>query len=224
MPKPAPSPKRRRRSAPPLDLGNGFGFPFRQEVRVPSSLSGKAEALARSVLDAAGFDPASVSGADAARDQAGTTGFQFWIGERGLRRRSVTSSTAVIPIIAVFVCGSILGGLDAYIVGSPVVGVFWVLGAAGASLIFWLRFGGTYDSDLVMVTVAPPPAPSSPEVPVVFWAARVRSQIHSDVREPAVVSGPLKLAAELGSLVHEFERRATTPPRGPVRNGAPVAA
>ncbi|HTT45467.1 MAG TPA: hypothetical protein VMH38_05570, partial [Thermoplasmata archaeon] len=140
--------------------------------------------------------------------------------ERGLRRRGVTSSTAVVPIIAVFVAGSILGGLDAYIVGSPLVGVFWVLGAAATSGIFWLRYGGTYDSDLVLLTVSTSALSSgtnSDGVSVVVWAGRVRSQIHSDVRVPAIVDGPLKLAREVGSLVREFQRRVVGPATGVAR-------
>ena len=47
--------------------------------------------------------------------------------------------------------------------------------------------GGTYDSELVMVTVTRSSPPRAP-VPRVFrlfrWAARVRFEIHSDVRVP----------------------------------------
>lgn len=174
---------------------------------MPSDLAPNADAIAKSVLGSAGFVTASLYGTDNPSDGGNS---RYWIGERGIRRRSVTSSTAVIPIVAVFVAGSILGGLDAYIVGSPLVGIFWVLGAAVASLVFWVRFGGTYDSDLVMVTVArASETTSATTLPVVFWGARIRSQNHSDVREPSVVSGPLKLAAEIGALVREFERRTS---------------
>lgn len=211
--------KNRLRAAPPLDLSSGLGFPFRQEVRVPPEAAPRAELTARAVLQAAGFElqPRSNSGEIPGTSVPAGTG--VWVGERGLRRRGVTSSTAVVPIIAVFVAGSILGGLDAYIVGSPVVGVFWVLGAAVMSGIFWLLYGGTYDSDLVLLTVSTSGAASvvgSEGVSVVVWAGRVRSQIHSDVRVPAIVDGPLKLAREVGALVREFQRRVVGP--GPGRS------
>ncbi|MFI5413785.1 MAG: hypothetical protein ACHQ0I_04290, partial [Candidatus Lutacidiplasmatales archaeon] len=76
------------------------------------------------------------------------------------------------------------------------------------------RYGGTYDSDLVLVTISEarsnsPPGTSS--LTVVFWAARVRSQVQSDLRLPSVISGPLKLAAELGGLVRRFRQQMGLP-------------
>jgi len=207
--------RKRRGVAPALDLSSGLGFPFRQEIRVPADVAARAEAAARAVLQAAGFELVPWSGPEETPGARALEETRVWVGERGLRRRGVTASTAVVPIIAVFVAGAILGGLDAYIVGSPLVGILWVLGAAALSGIFWLRYGGTYDSDFVMLTL-PKPRPSSGPAPgavsVVFWAARVRSQIRSDLRVPTVVSGPLKLASEVGTLVREFQRRVAAPP------------
>lgn len=211
----ARSRRKRRRVAPALDLSGGLGFPFRQEARVTGDILPRAEDAARDVLGKAGFElvrrpgPEHVAGANPPGD------LRVWIGERGLRRRGVTASAAVVPIIAVFVAGSILGGLDAYIVGSPLVGILWVLGAAATSGVFWLVYGGTYDSELVMLTLGnlKPTSDVGPVVvSTVFWAARVRSQIRSDIRVPTVVDGPLKLAAEVGSLVRDFERRVSLPP------------
>jgi len=207
-------PLKRRRTAPALELGPDFGFPFRQEVRVPAGARPLAESTARAVLGEVGFELVALP-TETTASGGGPPGLgSVWVGERGLRRRGVTSSAAVVPIIAVFVAGSILGGLDAYIVGSPLVGIFWVLGAAGASAIFWWRYGGTYDSDLVLVTISEarsnsPPGTSS--LTVVFWAARVRSQVQSDLRLPSVISGPLKLAAELGGLVRRFRQQMGLP-------------
>jgi hypothetical protein len=42
---------------------------------------------------------------------------------------------------------------------------------------------------------------------VVFWAARVRSNIRADQRVTDVVSSPLKLAAEVGELARTLERQ-----------------
>jgi hypothetical protein len=214
----ARSRRKRRGIAPPLDLSSGFGFPFRQEFPIAPEAASRAEDTARAVLQGAGFELDSRSGSRGIPGIPLLADSRVWIGERGLRRRGVTSSTAVFPIVAVFVAGSILGGLDAYIVGSPLVGIFWVLGAAATSGIFWLVYGGTYDSELVMVTVTksePASGSGAQGVSVVLWAARVRSQIHSDVRVPSVVDGPLKLAREVGTLVREFQRRVVAPAARP---------
>jgi len=214
--------KRRRKSrgAPPLDLSAGLGFPFRQEVPLSPELAPRATATARAVLESAGFEPIAAPRPEYGAPVRGVDP-RVWVGERGLRRRGVTASTAVLPIIAVFVVGSILGGLDAYIVGSPTVGIFWVLGAAATSGVFWLRYGGTYDSELVMFTVSEPNSdPKSGNPSVVFWAARVRSQVRADVRMPSTVDGPLKLATEVGTLVREFRRRLVPSMAGPASGTA----
>jgi len=181
---------------------------------VPAVAASRAETTAAAVLQAAGFDLVRRSGSDSALVGAFPGDAHVWLGERGLRRRGVTASTAVVPIIAVFVAGSILGGLDAYITGSPLVGILWVLGSAVTAGIFWLVYGGTYDSELAMVTLSTsrPIADAGPQdVALVLWAARVRSQVHSDLRVPSVVDGPLKLAREVGALVREVERRLNPP-------------
>jgi hypothetical protein len=195
-----------------LDMSSGIGFPFRQEIHVPAVAASRAETTARAVLQAAGFDLVGRSGSDLALAGALPPDIHIWVGERGLRRRGVTASTAVGPIVAVFIAGSILGGLDAYITGSPLVGIFWVLGAAATSGIFWLVYGGTYDSELAMLTLSESRPDAGPaEVALVLWAARVRSQVRSDLRIPSVVDGPRKLAREVGALVREVERRLAAP-------------
>ena len=170
-----------------------------------------------SILEDAGFTPFPSSGLDRILGTSKDRYSLAWVGERGVRRRGMTSSTAVVPIAVVFVAGAILGGLDAYILGSPLVGVLWVLGAAATSGIFWLRFGGTYDSDLILLTVSHRTSGDpggAGWASVVLWGARVRSHIQADLRLPEVVSGPIKLASEIGSLSREIRRRLVTTESG----------
>lgn len=206
-------PQKRRGATPSLDLDFAFELPYHQEARLPVEEASRAQATARAVLRDAGFDTLRETDWVGMPVDSPAWDVSFWLGERGVHRRSVTSSTAVLPIITVFVAGSILGGIDAYIAGSVVVGVFWVLGAAGAAGFFWLRFGGTYDSDLAMVTLSKPratPASGPGSISVVFSVGRLRSQVRSDERLPSVVSGPFRLLEEAGSLSREFERRTAT--------------
>lgn len=215
-------PRARPRLGRPLDLSSVAGFPLRQQLRIASDPESRAEAVGRAVLEEAGFVHLERSGVEEASTGSSPSPSLTWVGERGVRRQGVTSSTAVVPMIVVFAAGAILGGLDAYILGSPEVGIFWVLGAAATSGLFWLIYGGTYDSDLILLSVsrpAPTATASATSVVIVLWAARIRSQIRADRRFPSVVSGPLKLAAEVGQLVRELDRRMARPTPGPRRAG-----
>jgi len=220
---PVPRSPPRRRTRRPLDLSSLRGFPFRKQLGIDSDAEGRAETIAPAVLEEAGFT--RLVGPEIEADWAGRASQSSltWVGERGVRRQGVTSSTAVIPMIVVFAAGAVLGGLDGFLLGSPEIGIFWVLGAAGLSGLFWLVYGGTYDSDLVLLSVLRP-APLSESRPnsvsIVLWAARIRSQSRADRRYPTDVSGPLKLAAEVGQLVGECERRMTTA-RPPPRSATP---
>ena len=206
--------KVRGRLGRPLELALLSGFPLRQEIVLRPDPGRRAEAITPAVLEHAGFTAIDGTGLERTLGPSGARYSLMWVGERGLRRRGVTASTAVVPIIVVFLAGAILGGLDAYILASPIVGIFWVLGAAATSGVFWLLYGGTYDSDLVLLTVAHPDTPSVPSAggaSIVLWAARVRSHVQADLRVPEVVTAPLKLAAEVGSLSREFIQRLSHP-------------
>lgn len=200
-----------------MDLSSGLRFALRREVPLPMDPGPRAEAIARAVLDEAGFERVRrsvLSGSTGGTPLAET---RTWVGERGVRRRPGTSSNAVPPIVTLFFAGCVLGGLDAYILGSLLVGALWVLVAAGAAGAFWLLYGRVYDSDLAMVTLSEP-RPDRPSgagsASVVFWAARVRSHIHSGVRVPTIVSAPMRLASEVGVVSREFQRRMSEPAGG----------
>jgi len=144
------------------------------------------------------------------------------VGERWLPRTRGTASTAFGPIVTVLVAGGLLGGLDAYIASSLIVLGYWLAGSAVVALVFWVRYGRVYDSDVAMVSLSglsvDPPSgdaagQSAPHV--VFWASRIRSQVHSGVRVIAGATGPIWLASEVGSWAREYERRVSQPEVGP---------
>jgi len=208
---------KRRWGTPDLDLSSGLRFALRREVQLPVDPGPRVAAAAHAVLGEAGFEPVRRLGPSGSSNGAPLVDVGAWVGERGVRRRGGTASTAVVPMITVFVAGCILGGIDAYILGSLVAGLLWALAAAAVSGAFWLRYGRIYDSDLAMVTRSNPlsESPASPgSVSVVFWAARVRSQIHSGVRIPIIVSAPMRLATEIGAVSREFQRRMSEPVGG----------
>jgi hypothetical protein len=208
---------KRRWGTPPLDLSSGLRFVFRREVRLPPDSGPRLEEVAQAVLEDAGFEPVRGSRPARGTNDLSSPEGRAWVGERWLPRRRGTASTTRLPIVTLLLAGCVLGGLDAYISNSLVVAGYWFVGAVGVSVAFWVRYGRTYDTDVAQVTlsgptVSPPPGPGLPSV--VFWASRVRSQVHSGVRVPTGVSGPIWLAAELGELAREFERRMSGPGDG----------
>jgi hypothetical protein len=210
-------PPKRRWGTPDLDLSSGLRFALRREVPLPAEPGPRAEAVARAVLEEAGFERvrrAVPSGTLGGAPSAKASG---WVGERGVRRRPGTAPNAVPPIVTLFLAGCVLGGLDAYILGSVIAGALWVVVAAGAAGAFWLLYGRVYDSDLAMVTFSEPspgPPAGAGSVSAVFWAARVRSHIHAGVRVPTIVTAPMRLASEVGVLSREFLRRISDPSAG----------
>jgi hypothetical protein len=207
---------------PMLDLGEGIRFLFRREVPLPTDVGPHVPTVASAVLVAAGFE--AIQRPSRPSDPKATPGIDpdSWVGERWLPRRRGTASTAFLPIITVLAAACVLGGLDAYISNSLVTVGYWLLGAAVLSAAFWLRYGRVYDTDVAMVTFAKPAEGSPPTAPasVVFWAVRVRSQTHSGTRLPAGVTGPIWLAAELGEIAREFQRRIAEPPARPGPSGS----
>jgi len=206
---PNPPRTRKGRIAGRIDLDYLPGFPLRQEVALPFDPGSQVEAVTRAVVEEAGYSFYGASDARPPPDGTVSRSSVSWTGERGLRRRGTSASTR-IPMAVVFVGGIVLGAVDAYITNSLLVGAYWVLGGAGVAGLFWLRYGGDYDSDLIQVTVArsaagPPPTPRP--VSVVISAARIQSQIRASVRVPAMVTGPLRLAREIGSMGREIQRR-----------------
>lgn len=168
----------------------------------------RAEDVARAIAEKAAFRPIDPVGFHPLGVRTGFRASWVWVGERGLRRRG-TSSTTRLPMAVVFGAGILLGAVDAYIAGSVVVGAYWALGGAAVAGIFWLRYGGTYESELLSVEIARPVdsgASSSTAVSVAFAAGRIRCQIRAGLREPSAVSAPLRLAREVGSLSREFRK------------------
>lgn len=217
-------PPKRPWSAPRLNVSGGLRFVFRKEVRLPSDPGPSVEATAQAVLTEAGFEPVRLPRSPKDAGNSLPTDPEAWVGERWLPRRRGTASTTRTPILTLFVGAGLLGGLDAYIANSPVILGYWLLGAAVVALVFWARYGRTYDTDVAMVSVsrtAPNTTPGSGSTAVVFGASRVRSQVHSGIRVPTGVSGPIWLAAELGDLAQEFEQRVAAAGGAPAPKTVP---
>ncbi len=126
--------------------------------------------------------------------------------ERHVRR--VAAGRPVRASIAALVgAGAALGGLDAYVVGSMILAAPWVAAGVFVALFLWLRYGRSYESEVVGVALLPPEAGSPGEQPGVVWTAgRIRSVTLGGSRAAVeVVDCPVALMEALSRMVHRFE-------------------
>ena len=140
------------------------------------------------------------------------------IAERKVRRVATSRSMRVSMAILVG-AGAGLGGLDLFVAGSWVYAVPWVLVAAVGAFLLWLRYGRSYESEVVAVSVLPstaaPERPtggaSGPDAALVTWSAgRIRSVAFAGVRAAVDVKDcPVSLMEALAQMVRRFQSGAS---------------
>jgi hypothetical protein len=144
--------------------------------------------------------------------------FGMLIAERKVRR--VATSRSMWVSMAVLVgAGAGLGGLDLFVAGSWVYAVPWVVVAAIGAFLLWLRYGRSYESEVVTVSVLPstaaPERPaggaSAPGATLVIWSAgRIRSIAFAGVRAAVDVKDcPVSLMEALAQMVRRFQSGAS---------------
>jgi hypothetical protein len=219
MPMPEPSPETRRR--PIHDLGpirsvDSLALPVGQKVSIRS---GSDEMIAAALLQAAGsegFAPveSSLAGSAGVRSVTPSPRRKSLVAERNVRRvpTGPVMRTAAAVVLG---AGAALGGLDAYIVGVPILAGPWI-GAAGlAVLLLWIRYGQNYESEVIAaaILISPPGPPGrtgggDPKggKNVLWSAGRVRSVAFAGNRTAiAVVDCPVSLMEALVQVVRRFE-------------------
>lgn len=216
----AQQPIRELHRVAPLRYAERLTLPVGQRV---STLDRSSDALVRGILSAVkGGDfaiVASTLGSDreppAAPDGRFVEGI---IAERKVRR--VASGASMRASIAILVAAGIaLGGLDMFVVGSVIYAVPWVAVAAVGAFLLWLRYGRTYQSEVMSVAVSFPPR-SSAEAPSgasrgetveVDWrVGRIRSVAFSGIRAAVDVEDcPVSLMETLVRAVRRFESGAS---------------
>jgi hypothetical protein len=108
-----------------------------------------------------------------------------------------------------------LGALDVLVGGSWMYAVPWVVVAGLGSLLLWLRYGRSYESEVVAVSLRPLPAEASrpagaksrPGESLVLWSAgRIRSVAFAGVRAAVDVKDcPVTLMDTLAQMVRQFQ-------------------
>lgn len=136
------------------------------------------------------------------------------IAERNLRR-GPTNPPALHAVLALVGAGLVLGILETYLAGSVVYALPWVVATLAFSLVLWLRYGRTFESDVIVATARDTSeasdrslAAAGPVVsPEVFLeAGRVQSALHGGKRIAVrLLDCPPAHIRELVSVVHRFE-------------------
>lgn len=130
------------------------------------------------------------------------------IGERRLRR--VPTRPAMRLSIGVLAAsGVILGAMETILTGNLLLGVPWGLAGLAVGLLFWWRYGRTYESEVVRVRIlgeraAPPaaPLPVPLAVELEWTTGRVRSVLFGGERAViGVVDCPIWLMTALTSAM-----------------------
>ena len=136
------------------------------------------------------------------------------VGERKVRR--VATAASMRASIAILLGAGVgLGGLDMIIVGSVIYAVPWVAVAGVGSFLLWLRYGRTYESEVIEVSAALTPprqggwtsgAPNEPTAEVDWRVGRIRSVAFSGARAAVdVVDCPVSLIDSLVRAVRSFQ-------------------
>jgi hypothetical protein len=140
------------------------------------------------------------------------------VGERKVRR--VATSASMRASIAVLLGAGIgLGGLDMIIIGSVLYALPWVGVAGVGAFLLWLRYGRTYQSEVIGVSVALSPpadgnAPTDTSVgrtaEVAWRVGRIRSVAFAGARTALDVEDcPVALMDALVLAVRRFQADAS---------------
>jgi hypothetical protein len=216
----APPRESLRRPLPPLVGLPSRKLPVGQSVVLRGVAPDRALDEIRDLLGADGFRVDLYPAADGGAPSRTSVG----IAERHVRV-GPTSAAGIESVAALMGAGLTLGTIEGLLTGNLAYALPWVLGGIVLSVVFWARYGRTFDSEIIVVQIRPGSAPagatdvarSGPGVgSAVFSAARVRSDLHGGERAAVrVIDCPQPLILELASAVRRFESRT-----GSVASGA----
>lgn len=211
------------RRVSPLRSADRLSLPVGQSVRVYSRPGAEIGRAISEAVRSGGFSVVLSSwvpsgGATASPDRiaSGTL-----IAERKVRRVA-TSRSMRFSIVVLLAAGAGLGGLDLIVGGSWTYAVPWVVVAAVGAFLLWLRYGRSYESEVIAVSLlalpdepSPPPgADSHPEgrarESLILWSAgRIRSVAFAGVRAALDVKDcPVPLMDALTQAVRKFQSAA----------------
>jgi len=199
-------------NAGPLSSANRLPLPVGQKVPARVQTREKVISAISNAVELGGFTvvESSLGSSQASGNPFGPSEPGELYAERNVRR--VAAGRPVRASIAVLVgAGAALGGLDAFVVGAVILAAPWVAAGVFVALFLWLRYGRSYESEVVGVALLSGGAASPGELLSVVWTAgRIRSVTFGGSRTALeVVDCPVSLMEALSRMVHGFESQVS---------------
>ena len=185
-------------------------------MRAPIRPEGGLDNAIRDVVISGGFNvvQSTIAAPGESTGPPGKPAVGTLVAERKVRRVA-TSRSMSFSMAVLLAAGVGLGALDVLVGGSWTYAVPWVLVAGIGSLLLWLRYGRSYESEVVAVSLLPLPtgasrpaeAESRPRESLLLWSAgRVRSVAFAGVRLAVDVKDcPVTLMDALAQMVRQFQ-------------------
>jgi len=215
---PAPQPSYRK--VAPLRSADRLALPVGQSAAAPPPRREDIVEEIQKAVAAGGFAlvESSLPRPPGPGDGTGGSPFGTLIAERKIRR--VTTSQSMRVSMAVLLgAGAGLGGLDLIVGGSWIYAAPWVVVAGVGAFLLWLRYGRSYESEVVAVSVLPLATArvsgtggvTAPEATMVRWSAgRIRSVAFAGARAAVDVKDcPVPLMEALAQMVRRFQSTAS---------------
>jgi hypothetical protein len=221
------TPREPRHRGPPLGLNASLEFTVGQSVLLGDRTMESARSMVRDVLRGRGFRVNSLPAGLLSRSggSSPTETRLVQVAERNVRR-GPTNPPTLHAILALVGAGLVLGILDTILAGAVIYVTPWIAAAAAVSLALWLRYGRTFESDVIIAAVrdtsgtsgGTPGAKGQVVSPEVFLeAGRVLSVVHGGKRTAVqTLDCPPPHIRELVNVVHTFETLAKNPSAGSV--------
>jgi hypothetical protein len=144
-------------------------------------------------------------------------------------KRVATDTTMHVALVGLVAAGVGLGALEAYLFGGAQYAIPWCLGGLALAGLLWWRYGRTYESEVIVVSVSVPllqnhdtsePTGTVRREEVSWSAGRVRSILFGGTRTAVSVKDcPVPLMEALAGAVRRFEsdvRLSASQAPGPV--------
>ncbi len=194
-------------------------MPVSKRVLLATSHPPTLRTAVTKALASGGFAPIAAS--PGARGEGGELPVQGEIepqyGERRVRRTATSSSTRASMAVLI-ASGALLGLLDAFVVGSAILLIPWLGVGVGAAGFIWLRYGRTYESEVIAVAPAlttsasDDPVDSSGSPALVWSVGRVRSVGYAGSRTAVGVPDcPVSLIDTLTAVARRFDSELGEP-------------